>query len=608
MPAWFEPLALVLPAVREDCIDLIMSDLSAYMTTDPDGRASFDIDGFMVLASQRLAAIPDPNPPFFYNSPELIRGANVRPLVEGFKAEIAALVSVSDSQGTVDIAPMLADIKAKSEAVTNYFDRLYTVDLANMLVLWQSNGVLETLVPEADDLSKETRYYRTTFVNDWENESAPSEVSDAVDVGLKDTVTIDRGTVPSGRNIAHWRPYRSNSGSETATFQYVPSTDDLGVPIATATLEDEVPNSELQEVCPSTIWAEPPANLNGIVAMANGIHLGFFGRTLCPSESYVPYAYPVEYQLTVESDIVGLCAWDQSAFVGTTGSPYFVSGVDAATLTATKLDGDQACVSARSICATKRGVVYASPDGLCLAVPGSPVEVITQRHFTREEWQALNPETLIVREHDGVLYFGRFDPLVDQLYVWTHFTPGGGRSLNDNNTIYSHNTSVSGSGTPTGVRTNAILAGKVYCEFRCTARPGSMPIAFGITSNSNPTAFYSSGNYAMFSGAGQCFQPSSGLSEDGSLSGSGAYAFGLDDTIGVAFDAATGKAWFSRNGTWIQGDPAAGTNPSLTVTPGTWWFYGSTYSCNTASGVCSLLLDPICLTYGPPSGFTSYQP
>lgn len=460
MAAWFEPNPGFGGALREACVAQIVADMDTYTVTDADGKTTFDIDGFMTLAATRMAAIPDPFNGGPYIQPELLRNFNVRPYVETLASDISALVGASDTQGTIDLKPLLLDAKRKCDAVTAFFDRLYQVELPNLLLADFAQGELEKSVPVADDTSKETRYVRTTFANDWENESAPSPVSDAIEVGLKDTVTITVGAVPSGRNISHWRPYRSNVGSETAAFEYVPSANALGVPIATTTLTDAIANSALQEVCPSTIWAEPPAALAGLIGMANGIHLGYFGRTLCPSESFTPYAYPIEYRLTVEHDIVGLCAWEQSAFVGTKGKPYFVSGADAASLTARVLDSNQACVSDRSICATHLGPVYASPDGLCLARPEG-VKVITAEHFTREEWQLLRPDSMIVQEHDGIVFMVSTQPT---LLLWLDasdlatITEVGGKvsQWNDKSSAARH--AVQATDTARGVRNTTRFA------------------------------------------------------------------------------------------------------------------------------------------------------
>jgi hypothetical protein len=380
----------------------IVTDINAYITVDADGQTTFNIAQFMIAAATRLAAIPDPGFNYAYNTPELLRSVNVRPFADKLLADLKGIAEAN--VGTKDIPALLLDLEAKAAAVTKYYDAAYSEKSADLAIASLSSGPIHKNMPDAEDTTKETRYYRTTFVDDWSVESAPSEVSAAVEVGPKDTVTVTVGTVPTGRDITHWRGYRSNSGNETADFQYVPyPTDDNGVPIASTTVTDNVKNSALQEICPTTIWDEPPTNLQGLVGMANGIHLGFFGNTLCPSINYKPWAYPEDYRLTVEWPIVGLAAWGQSAFVGTRGKPYFVHGTDAASLSAEVLDSNQACVSARSICATEAGVVYASPDGLCLATPVG-VEVITAGHFTREEWQALGPENLIAREHDGSIY------------------------------------------------------------------------------------------------------------------------------------------------------------------------------------------------------------
>lgn len=409
MAAWWEPQVGGY-FLRADCVAQIVADITTYITTTPDGKKTLDTAGLMTLAATRLAAIPGPPPNFVYDTPDLLHNANVYPYVDSLRVELGAIAGQNSSSGGADLQPLLEDLKAKSDAVTAFYAKLYDVSLPDLLTQWLSSGELFKDVPEPDDLTKETRYWRLTWVSDREEEGAPSEVSDPLEVGTKDTVTITRPSVPASRNISYWRPYRSNSGNENAEFQYVPNaTSALGVAQATSTLVDDVPNSKLQEVCPSTIWAEPPSNLAGIIALANGIHLGWFGRTLCPSETNIPHAWPVEYRRTVNDVIVGGCAFGQGAFIGTTGRPCWVSGVDAAHLSISYIDTDHACVSARSICATSDGVIYAAANGLCLAAPGAPVRVITQEHFTREEWQATDPANLIVQEHDGVIYFGKYD-------------------------------------------------------------------------------------------------------------------------------------------------------------------------------------------------------
>lgn len=256
----------------------------------------------------------------------------------------------------------------------------------------------------------EARFYLATFVTDWEEESAPGEPSDVLDLDQNDSATVSRPALPpgeafAGRNITKWRIYRSNSGSQTAAFQFVEELN-----INTLAYTDAKKASELGEMCPTLTWAMPPKrstgtnpHLRGLVGMPNGIMAGFYDNTVAFCEPYVPYAWPVEYQITTEFPIVGLGVFGQTLFVGTKGNPYFVSGADSASMSSLKLDARQACAARRSITTVQGGVLYASLDGLCVADPNG-VRVISAAFITREDWQKLDPNTMVAQSHENICY------------------------------------------------------------------------------------------------------------------------------------------------------------------------------------------------------------
>jgi hypothetical protein len=134
--------------------------------------------------------------------------------------------------------------------------------------------------------------------------------------------------------------------------------------------------------------------------MANGIMAGFSKNDVCFSEPFVPHAWPSEYRLQTDFPIVGIGAFGASLFVGTTGYPYIINGVDPNSMTMTKGEFRQACASKRSIVEMGNGVLYASPDGIC-AVDGAGVTVITKSIMTRDDWQAYKPESIIATNLDG---------------------------------------------------------------------------------------------------------------------------------------------------------------------------------------------------------------
>lgn len=89
--------------------------------------------------------------------------------------------------------------------------------------------------------------------------------------------------------------------------------------------------------------------------------------------------------------------------------------------------------------------------------------------------------------------------------------------------------------------------------------------------------------------------------------GGGAFPLGNSYTTGdrvmVAFDAALGRMWFGKNGTWQNsGNPAGNTNTSFTGLSGT---LVPMFSPNSA-GSCTANFGATAFTYSPPSGFTGY--
>lgn len=354
--------------------------------------------------------------------------------LDAFNSDIQEIKGVqkemSDSTFTADsLNTRLAEIQSKAALLSKDIET-ETVSRLNALTadvkfvsdfLSRQGGVSEFLGTITERIV-DTRFYVVTFVTDWGEESAPSEPSDLLEMDQNDVPTITRpnstrvGSALAGANIATWRLYRSNTGTQTAAFQFV---DEM--PIATLSYADSKKAEQLGEVCPTLTWEPPPYRadmqssnyprpvvgtnpyLRGLVGMPNGIMAGFFDNTLAFCEPYVPYAWPVEYQITTEFPIVGLGVFGQTLFVGTTGNPYFVSGADSASMSAQKLDAPQSCASARSIVPVQGGVLFVSPDGLCAADPGG-VKVVSDGLFAREDWQKLDPSTMFAASHENIYY------------------------------------------------------------------------------------------------------------------------------------------------------------------------------------------------------------
>jgi hypothetical protein len=158
-------------------------------------------------------------------------------------------------------------------------------------------------------------------------------------------------------------------------------------------------------------------------------------------------------------------------------------------------------------------------------------------------------------------------------------------------------------------RSSTALTGKKYFEFSVNSYGVTFTTGLGITVD--PTgAPFGSETYTLLRGNGQCGLNAAGYSAAGTRTSNAAYTFVEGDSIGVAFDATTRDIWFSRNGSWLTGDPVGGTGAVMTAASGTYYPYIGTYSCILAEGSVAYDMHSraSAQVYAAPSGFSPYDP
>jgi hypothetical protein len=250
----------------------------------------------------------------------------------------------------------------------------------------------------------ENRAYVYTNISTFgsvKEESAPSPAGTISTVEPNATVTVSgfSSVAVSGYNITSRRIYRSVTGSGSVVYAFVAE-----ISVATSSYADTVLAINLGGTLESLYYTEPPSTLQGIVAMANGILVGFTGNQVWFCEPYLPHAWPSNYMMTVNDEIVGLGAFDSSVVVLTKHQPFVITGTSPGGMSQVKLPMMQPCVSKKSITTDQYGILYASPNGLVSIASGSQ-DVITTALYTREEWQALNPSSLVSKVYNN-LYIG----------------------------------------------------------------------------------------------------------------------------------------------------------------------------------------------------------
>lgn len=165
-------------------------------------------------------------------------------------------------------------------------------------------------------------------------------------------------------------------------------------------VNDKVLASARGDACPSADWEDPPDDLHNLRAMPNGILVGISKNNICFCDPYHTQAWPLTHRHAVEYQPLAIGVFGNTAVIATNGLPYTISGTEPVAMVPQKIERNQAIVSVRSMVELGGGVAYASPDGLCV-VDSTGLNVVSQKQYSRDEWQALNPSSIHACAWDG---------------------------------------------------------------------------------------------------------------------------------------------------------------------------------------------------------------
>ena len=273
-----------------------------------------------------------------------------------------------------------------------------------------------------------SRSYIFTYVSYYGEEGAPNAalVSQVVDVHSDQSVTVNFPSNPSGAyNLLKKRLYRTDSNG---VFRFVAdvalATDTYADSIAESNLGEEIPTSTFDAPADDSSADHPDGPLLGLVSLPNGILAGFSGQTVAFSEAFQPHAFPTAYRLTMKSDVVAIAPLNTGLLVLTKEKPAIIQGMDPEAMSMTEVDSTLSCVSKRSVVDMGEYVLYASPDGLVMATDGG-LRLATEEILSRDQWQALNPSTIVGFQYEGH-YLGFYsDGTESKGFI---FDPRGGKN------------------------------------------------------------------------------------------------------------------------------------------------------------------------------------
>lgn len=271
---------------------------------------------------------------------------------------------------------------------------------------WVDNVSLSVVAPEPDNTDEIVfTNYLVAYCNQWGEIGPPSPVSRSIQRSNNAPVEVQTQTAaPSGYGITHKVIFRAATGSSGSAYLTVAK-----IPLEQESYTDNLADFDLGVPLESQLADLPPADMRGLLAMPNRILVGFAKNELILSEQGRYYSFPVDYRQATDYPIIAIGAIDASIIVLTESYPYVATGYTPDAISMRKMEVAYACSSKRSVANLKDfGIVYASPDGLvAINGQGAPI-LLTSGLLNREQWQDLNPESILGVAHDD-RYYGFYD-------------------------------------------------------------------------------------------------------------------------------------------------------------------------------------------------------
>lgn len=205
------------------------------------------------------------------------------------------------------------------------------------------------------------------------------------------------------------RIYKSNSGDESQSIQFVKEFSQAELPSLATGFTVKVDDEMLGETMPDI--TNPPHDLVDMSFVPGSFYAArslSMPHTILFSDVDLPTSWPLAYRYDIRDNIVKLAVTSNTVFALTDGFPYVLSGTAPESMVASSIAGPAACVSEKAVCVWRNAVFFVSNYGLyCIqndANAGTVCQCLTDRYFTKEQWQELNPPSAIMGQFDNALH------------------------------------------------------------------------------------------------------------------------------------------------------------------------------------------------------------
>lgn len=220
--------------------------------------------------------------------------------------------------------------------------------------------------------------------SEWGELSAPGPASELFYLLSDGDFTL---TLPDAPVSGHWTHRRIYFSDYSGNYRYhstIPNTQStlvVGLPF-----DDDWLGEELDQIAEDALNTKPRAGMQGLVQMPGGFLSGYEKNVVCFSKAYLPHAWPVNFEITVDGNIQGMAVAASGLVVTTDKKPYLIVGGAPESMAPVQMDMTQPCVAPNAIVDMGSFVVYPSADGL-VSIAGESNQNLIDGVIDSDEWR-----------------------------------------------------------------------------------------------------------------------------------------------------------------------------------------------------------------------------
>lgn len=221
---------------------------------------------------------------------------------------------------------------------------------------------------------------------------------------------------PAGYGITHITINRTATATSATDYQFVKTfniADAKAGSVANVTWDgayftftDTVKTTDLGYVSSNKNFTAPPAEIEGLISLNNGILAAFKDNYIYFSEPYQCHAWPDAYKIAIDRNIVGLGSFGSTLVVCTDAEPQIITVSDPASSVDIPIKEIAPCATKYGIVSFRDAVVYPSYEGF-IRIDSAGIANITQSVMSSRDISAMGISNMSAVGLDNK-YYGIF--------------------------------------------------------------------------------------------------------------------------------------------------------------------------------------------------------